>query len=190
MDATAVGLGVLIVAIAMLGIGIALVAGDRTRPNGQTPGLRHIFGPEYDRVVQQFGDRRGENELQARLQHRRQLQIRRLGEDERERFISAWRTAQLTFVEAPRAGLREADLIVMQVMRERGYPVENFGERSRLLSVDYPELVQHFRTAHAVAVANEAERAGTEDLRRAMLQYRYLFDEMMEGGDPVRTRRI
>lgn len=184
-------LWVAVAAVVILIIGIILLASGRARAKPRTNALRRHFGPEYDRVVQEHGGKRkGEAELRARLRRRRSLTTRSLGQDERKEFLDAWESAQMTFVDKPSTGLREGDLLVLQVMRERGYPVEHFEERAKMISVDYPELVGHFRQAHTVAVANEEDSAETEDLRQAMVGYRQLFDELLEGGEPDRTRRI
>jgi Sec-independent protein translocase protein TatA len=184
------GLGVvswvIVAAIVVLLVGLALVVVGRVRAGRTTRALRRHFGEEYDRVLRQYGGRRrGEAELRQRLRRRRELRIQPLSEQGRSRFDAEWERAQSSFVDTPTAGLRDADLLVMQVMRDRGYPVEQFEERAKLVSVDHPELVQHFRDAHAVAVADEQDGAGTEELRQAMIDYRYLFDELLHGeGTP------
>jgi hypothetical protein len=179
MDTVAV---VAVVAVAVLLVGIALVLSGRAYRSRRTAELRHLFGSEYDRAVREHGRPRGEALLRERLRRRRSLSIRRLDPEERTRFAAGWEAAERTFVNAPAAGLREADLLVTQVMRERGYPVEHFAERADLVSVDHPDVVQHFRDGHAVAVANEDEQVGTERIRQAMVDYRFLFDELLEGG--------
>lgn len=187
MDGT---VGVIItVAVVVLVVGIALVFSARIYSARRTAALRRQFGAEYDRVISEFGGRsRGEKELRDRLRLRRSLTIRRLGPDERATFAQSWDSAQSSFVDSPSAGLRDADLLVMQVMRDRGYPVEHVEQRVKVISVDYPDLVEHFRAAHDVAVASEQDSAGTEQQRQAMVGYRFLFDELLEGGDPQRTR--
>ena len=47
-------------------------------------------------------------------------------------------------------GLRDADLLVAQVMRDRGYPSERFEDRAKLVSVDQPDLVEHYRAVAEV----------------------------------------
>lgn len=176
---------IVIAAVVVLVVGIMVFLAGRVRAGRQTARLRRQFGPEYDRVIDQFdGRQRGEAELQARLQRRAQLSLRTLAPEERERFTQSWDSAQASFVSTPNNGLRDADLLVMQVMRDRGYPVEHFEERAKLISVDHPELVEHFRSAHTVAVANEQDSATTEQMRQAMVDYRYLFDELVGGGRP------
>lgn len=187
MDGT---LGVIIVvAVVVLVVGIALVASARFYSMRRTAALRRQFGSEYDRVISELGRRHGESELRGRLELRQSLSIRHLGPDERATFERAWDAAQGSFVDTPAAGLRDADLLVMQVMRDRGYPVEHVEQRVKVISVDYPDLVEHFRAARDVAVASEQDHAGTEEQRQAMVDYRFLFDELLEGGDPQRSQR-
>ncbi|MGH3094903.1 MAG: hypothetical protein ACRDMV_02750 [Streptosporangiales bacterium] len=190
MQALGVWLWVIVAAVVILVVGIILYATSRVHANRRTAMLREHFGAEYDRVVAEHGRPRGEAELRERLRRRREVTVRNLDAAERDRFGSAWESAQSAFVDKPVQGLREADLLVMQVMRERGYPVEHFEERADLISVDHPDLVEHFRSAHAAAVANEQEPVETEDLRQAMVDYRYLFDELLQGGDIERIPRV
>lgn len=180
---------IIIVAVVALVVGIVLVLSGRAYASRRTAALRRHFGDEYDRVLAEYGGRRrGEAELRARLRRRRALSIRRLNPEERARYSAGWDAAERTFVNTPATGLRDADLLLTQVMRDRGYPVEHFQERARLISVDHPDVVEHFRAAHAVAVANETETIETEQIRQAMVDYRFLFDELLEGGDEPARR--
>lgn len=182
---------VIIVAVAVLVVGAVLIVVARVRSRSRRAALRSRFGDEYDRVIEQYGHREGERELRDRVRERERLEVRELDPAERDRFTGAWDLAQSTFVEKPSTGLRDVDLLVQQVMRERGYPVERFEERARLISVDHPDLVQHYRDAHRVAVgAEEHDDASTEDMRQAMVDHRYLFDALLSGGDAERTRRM
>jgi hypothetical protein len=74
-------------------------------------------------------------------------------------------------------------------MRERGYPVEDFEERASIVSVDHPNIVHEYRAAHGISLANDNDRASTEDLREAMLHYRSLFDELLEVGQVDQASR-
>ncbi|HEX2297594.1 MAG TPA: hypothetical protein VHH34_03595, partial [Pseudonocardiaceae bacterium] len=112
--------GVIIaVAVVVLVVGIALVVSARIYSARRTAVLRRQFGAEYDRVISEFGHRRGEQELRSRLRLRRSLTIRHLEPEERATFAQSWESAQSSFVDSPAAGLRDADLLVMQVMRDR-----------------------------------------------------------------------
>lgn len=182
---------VVVVAAVVLVLGVVLVVVARVRSRSRRAALRSQFGEEYDRVVDEYGKRQGERELRARLKRRRELDIRELDSSERDRFGQAWETAQSTFVEHPSTGLRDADLLVQQVMRERGYPVEQFSERAKMVSVDHPDLVERLRNAHKVCTdTEESGSADTEDMRQAMVDQRYVFDALLGGGDAARTRRM
>ncbi|MFC5138452.1 hypothetical protein ACFPK1_09445 [Actinomycetospora rhizophila] len=181
---------VVVVAAVVLVAGIVLVLVARARSRSRRAALRSQFGDEYDRVIDEYGQRDGERELRARLKRRRELEVRDLDGGERDRFGKAWETAQSSFVENPSTGLRDADLLVQQVMRERGYPVERFSERAKMISVDHPDLVERYRSAHRVSTEIEDGSAGTEDMRQAMVDQRYVFDALLAGGDAARTRRM
>lgn len=182
------GVWVATAAAVLLIVGIALLVGGAVYTRRRTAALRRRFGPEYGRVVAERGRRRGEAELRARLRRRQELSIRSLDPAERRRFETAWESAQTMWVETPAAGLREADHLVLQVMRERGYPVEYAEDRAALLSVDHPDLVEGFRGGHALAAVEDGA-ADTEQIRQAIVGHRYLFFELLEGGEPERPRR-
>lgn len=181
---------VVVVAVVLVAVGVALLVGSRVRGRRRTAALRRHFGPEYEYVLDQAGGRaQGESELQRRLRRRRELDVRHLDADEREQFAGRFEQAQNSFVEAPRTGLRDADLLIQQVLRQRGFPVEHFSEREAMVSVDHPDLVGHYRAAHGVAVADTTDDADTEQLRQAIVDYRYLFDELIGAGHPESTNR-
>jgi hypothetical protein len=142
--------------------------------------LRSTFGPEYERTVDMTGRREAESELAAREKRRARLDIRALDPAARERYAEAWRDAQARFVDSPEQAIREADHLVTEVMRERGYPMEDFDQRAADVSVDHPDVVENYRAAHATSLANEQGEASTEDLRQAMVHYRALFMELLE----------
>ncbi|HEY9286968.1 MAG TPA: hypothetical protein VIT43_02985, partial [Candidatus Dormibacteraeota bacterium] len=142
--------------------------------------LKSRFGPEYDRVAEQTGSKwRADSELTSRQQRRQKLDIRPLEPQRRERYTQEWRQVQADFVDQPYEAVARADTLVTQVMRERGYPMENFDQHANDLSVDYPELTDNYRNAHAIATRQKS--ASTEELRQAMLHYRNLFDELLGG---------
>jgi hypothetical protein len=43
--------------------------------------------------------------------------------------------------------------------------------------------VEHYRAAQATAARDERGEADTEELRKAVVHYRVLFDEMLEVGE-------
>jgi hypothetical protein len=108
------------------------------------------------------------------------LDIRALTSEERERFAQAWQATQARFVDEPAAAITEADQLVAEAMRARGYPVGDFEQRTADISVDHPNVVSNYRAARAIAAANERGEANTEDLRQAMVHYRALFEDLLE----------
>ena len=143
--------------------------------------LRSKFGPEYSRAVTELGGRaKAERELERREKRVQKLDIRPLAPAARDRFIAAWREDQARFVDDPKGAVAEADRLVQAVMRERGYPVADFEHRVDDVSVDHPHLVQSYRAARDVVLRHQRGEASTEDLRRALVYYRDLFDELLE----------
>ena len=108
------------------------------------------------------------------------LDIRSLGREERERYIRAWRAQQERFVDDPKNAVFDADRLVTDVMRARGYPMGDFEQRAADISVDHPHVVQNYRVARTIVTRYTRGEAGTEDLRKAMVCYRAMFDELLE----------
>jgi len=102
--------------------------------------------------------------------------------------MSRWHNTQAKFVDEPEEAVGEADSLIQEVMRERGYPVQDFDQRSADLSVDHPDVISNYRAAHGISVANQRGKASTEDLRTAMVHYRALFTELLEA-EPAETSR-
>ena len=146
--------------------------------------LKDTFGREYDRTVEQTGDKReAERELRERQKRHDELDIRPLSQEARDRYVRQWQSTQTRFVDDPKEAVDEADALVQHVMRERGYPTKDFERRVADISVDHPDLVEKYRTAHGIAQASERNEASTEDLRHSVRHYRALFAELLEVGD-------
>src|SRR3954453_6823728 len=159
---------------------IALLVGARRR---RTERLHNRFGPEYDRVVGPADGRRerrsAEEELADRVERHDRLDLHPLGSGARERYLTSWRDTQAMFVDAPAPALSQAESLLQQVMRARGYPVEDFDENAALVSVDHPQLVENYRSAHQLRDRIGQNGTDTEAMRDAMLRYRSLFDELL-----------
>ena len=182
------GLLVTILIIVGVVVLVAVRAGQRRR----TRRRQRQFGPEYRRTVARAGDQhRAEADLSARRQRRRELDIVALQPAVRDRYLAAWRATQGRFVDDPAAATAEADTLVGQVLRERGYPVDDFEQRAADVSVDHPQVAEDYRAAHAIHQAHQQGLAGTDDLRQAFVHYRSLFAELLdvEGDDREEARR-
>ena len=64
-------------------------------------------------------------------------------------------------------------------MAQCGFPVGDFEQRAADVSVDHPVVTQNYRAAHEIALRQASGQATTEELRRAMIHYRALFDELV-----------
>lgn len=169
---------ILVAVLIVLAAGALLYAVRERR----THRLREGFGPEYQRTMEQRGDRRAaESELREREKRREQFEIRRLDPEVRDEYASRWRGAQRRFVDQPVKAVGEADQLVTEVMRARGYPVaDDFERRAADVSVDHPDVVEHYRNAHDISVRTTRGETGTEDLRMAMVHFRALFADLLD----------
>jgi hypothetical protein len=178
--------GLWIVVIVAVLVVVALIAWWSAQRQRSTH-LRERFGPEYDRTVRDVGDARRAEPLPAERERRVQrFNIRPLTPDEQTRFADAWRAAQAHFVDDPAAAISEADALVTDVMRRRGYPVGDFEQQAADLSVYHATVVEVYRAAHAIAQRNDEGNASTEDLRQAMVYYRSLFADLLDVREPER----
>ena len=177
---------IILVAIVFLVVGgllaMAVMRFQRTRR------LRERFGPEYDRMVKEAGDKqKAESELEARLAHVEALKIRPLSAEEVNRFSLEWQTTQAEFVDEPLASVQKADRLIREVMKTRGYPVEDFEQRAADISVDYPELVTDYRGLHMIAVKEANDEVSTEEMRQAMVHGRALFENLVSTETSAET---
>jgi hypothetical protein len=158
----------------------------------QSEALRRRFGPEYERTVNQLGDRRrAESELLERQARVAALGIRPLNAQQREEYREQWRDVQARFVDDPKGAVTDADALVEEVMKTRGYPVAEFEQRTADLSVHHPRAVDDYRSAHDIAQRHRQRRATTEDLRQAMVHYHGLFDDLLEDRErAARPREV
>lgn len=165
-------------------LAIVAVAAIASRRRARTTRLQDRFGPEYDRAVDsREGKREAEAELEERMKRRQELDIRPLTPAARERYTSSWRDVQAQFVDAPSSAISAADGLIIAVMRERGYPVDDFDQRAADVSVDHPRVVENYRAGHDIARRCARNEASTEDLRQGMHHYRALFEDLLETDD-------
>jgi hypothetical protein len=170
-----IGIIVLVVIIAVV---IGVIVYQRKK---KAEHLRNRFGSEYERTVLERGSERNAlAALAAREERVNSLKLHDLAPAERERFLSEWQVVQSRFVDHPRGAVIEADDLIASLMNARGYPVADFEQRAADISVNHPRVVENYRFAHAIAQRLAGNEATTEDMRTAMLQYRALFDELLQ----------
>jgi len=169
---------VLVAVIFLIIGGVIAMAAMRVQ---RTRRLKDRFGPEYERAINEMGDKRqAESELEARLAHVNTLKIRPLTADEVNRYALDWQSTQTEFVDEPLTALQKADRLIRDVMKARGYPVEDFEQRAADISVDYPELVTDYRGLHLIAVKEAEDEVSTEEMRQAMIHGRALFENLIK----------
>jgi hypothetical protein len=169
---------IVIAAVAVVVVLAVVWGATRTR---RTRTLQEAFGGEYDRTVERAGDKRAaEQELLERQKQHEKLDIRPLSPEARDGYVRRWQSTQTRFVDDPKGAVLEADALVQEVMQERGYPTKDFERRVADISVEHPDLVEKYRTAHGIAQASERGEASTEDMRHSVRHYRALFSELLE----------
>ncbi len=164
---------------------VLIVAAIMVSRNRQGDRLRQSFGSEYERQVEKSGGSRSkaEAELLRREKRIEKLDIRPLPPGQREAFLADWTQVQAGFVDDPQKSIAMADALVGDVMKARGYPVEDFEQRAADISVEHPGLVSNYRAAHEIAVRHRQGKAGTEDLRAAFIGYRSMFEELLHADE-------
>ena len=142
--------------------------------------LQQRFGPEYDRVVgETHSHRKANSELAERERRVRSLDIRPLDETVRAKYAGEWAAIQERFVDQPEQAVAQAGMLVTSVMKDRGYPTEDYDQILADLSVEHANTLDHYRAANQVSRQAEEGAASTEDLRLAMLHYRALFGDLL-----------
>jgi hypothetical protein len=121
-----------------------------------------------------------------RATRREKCELRPLTAALRSDFSDRWSAVQAEFVDNPKGSVSGADQLVNELMKARGYPVVDFDQRAADISVDHPVVVENYRAAHEIALRHSRGQASTEDLRRAMVHYRSLFQELLQDSIPVR----
>jgi hypothetical protein len=58
--------------------------------------------------------------------------------------------------------------------------IANLEELDEIISVDHPRVVENYREAHDLATGRTRSQSTTEGLRKAMVHYRSLFDELLQ----------
>jgi len=153
--------------------------------------LKQRFGAEYHMTVSEFGSRvRAEAELMSREKRVAGFDIVPLTPADAVRFTQAWSALQSRFIDNPEGVVLDADHLVRELMARRGYPMGDFERRAADISVDYPGIVAAYRAAQEIAARDERGEADIEELRKAVVHYRTLFDELLGvASDKARNMR-
>jgi FtsZ-interacting cell division protein ZipA len=167
---------------------LAIVVGLWVSRRRRSARLKEQFGPEYDRTVGELGEQRAaEAELVAREKKHKKLDIIFLTPEARQEHAAMWAKVQTDFVEDPQDAVGRAERLVTRVMRERGYPIDDFDQRAADVSVDHPDVVENYRSAHAIYLSQHDGDISTEDARQAFVHYRALFERLLASDSDTDT---
>lgn len=111
------------------------------------------------------------------------FQVRSLSGESRQVYEASWSRLQEQFVDAPVDAVAEADRLITALLAEIGYPTDEFDQRADALSKRHGKAAVSYRKAHDIlttnsTVADDADPP-TADLRRALLDYRSVFDTVL-----------
>jgi len=180
MSPTAVIILIIVILVVIAAIVVAVRSSRRKK-------LQNTFGPEYDRVVADSGNRAdAEKELRERERRHAELELKPLSEESQARYSAAWEEVQIQFVDNPDQAVATADDLVTRLIAERGYPTGDYDDQLANLSVDHARTLGHYRDAHAISQRSKNGEASTEDLRQALVHYRALFADLL-GTEPVKS---
>ena len=170
---------ILIAAVAVVVVVAAIVAISMVSFRFKTKRLKQHYGTEYERLVSDTGSEKGAvRELTTRERKRDKLDIVPLTPSALSDFTARWQEVQAGFVDNPATAVGVADRLVTEVMRQRGYPVDDFDQRAADISVDHPQIVENYRAAHGIHISEQ--HANTEQQREAFVHYRALFEKLLE----------
>ncbi|MFI9307459.1 hypothetical protein [Streptomyces triculaminicus] len=169
-------------AVIFLGVSVAVWAvGRGARTGGGT--LRRRFGPEYDAVLARHGGERkaAERELSERLGRYEHLRVSPLPAAAREQYVARWTGIQERFVDAPARSVADAELLVGELARDRGFPSTTWDDMADALSVHAPRSVHGLRELHTASVGGRSREVPTEELREALVRARDLFEDLVRA---------
>ncbi|HET6145665.1 MAG TPA: hypothetical protein VFE02_19330 [Candidatus Acidoferrales bacterium] len=178
-----IGIVIVIAIVAILAVGLTIYLKQRSVR------LRQRFGPEYTRALEETGNKyKAESKLEKLEKRVDKFSVHPLKPDEAIRFRDSWRVIQAGFVDDPKSALSAADDLVGEVMNARGYPVADFDERASEISVNHALVVENYRAGHEIALKHSKGQATTEDMRRGMIHYRTLFDDLLGLKEAARAK--
>ncbi|OBG24207.1 hypothetical protein [Mycobacterium sp. 852002-51057_SCH5723018] len=174
---------ILIAASVVIVVAALVVVASLMRSRRKTARMKQHYGREYERLVSRTGDpKAAEKELTARERKRDTLDIVPLTPSALSDFATRWQQVQTQFVDNPATAVGVADRLVNAAMRARGYPVDDFDQRAADISVDHPQIVENYRAAHGIHLAQQQDGdVSTEQLREAFVHYRALFEKLLEN---------
>lgn len=173
---------IVLAVVALVVIGLLVVLSQRRRRRSDDYEQR--YGREYQRTIDRVGSREAaQRELDDRSERRERWPLQRLSAPRRDELLDRWERLQAQFVEAPAATIRNADVLLDEAARDRGYPDADAEQRLQDLALDHSDEVVGYRRATGRTGADTPERSDDEEsLRRTMVAGRELFHAIVLAG--------
>ena len=170
---------IVIVAVAAVALILVFAVVSATRRKRRRGHLQERFGPEYERTVSAEGRKEGEQRLSTVEKEHDELDIKPLSPGARERYLEEWRQTEARFVNDPGDAARSADRIVVRVLEDRGYPTDlDTDGKVAHVAAEHPDVVERYRHGHEMLASDDDDHE-TENLRKAMIDFRAVFDELV-----------
>lgn len=179
--------GILIVATTLV------LVRQHARRKARTARLREEFRSEYDRVVDEHGRRKGEAILEERKERIRHADMASIRPAARDAYTERWWDLQHAFVDHPREAVRAAEVLLVEVMDERGFPTIDVSDRAAAIALERPDRAVPYHEAHRLFVDIEREADSDrrlEDYRNAVLTYRALFEAFLARPKSDARKRV
>jgi hypothetical protein len=172
-------IAVIVIVLVIIAV-VAAVASVRIR---RSAAERKLLGPEYDRLADEVGPRKANEEFEKRRQRVDGLGVTSLSGERRTAYVSQWEAAQEQFIDSPAQAVSAAGALITAVAADRGYEVADHDQLLTDLSVYHGRHLDGYRQAWLVTEQHGGQ-ATTEDMRQALLGYRGLFFDLLEYNDP------
>lgn len=178
---------IVIAAVAAVALILVFAIASAIRKKRRHGHLQERFGPEYERTVSAEGRREADRRLSTVEKEHDDLDIRPLTPHARERYVEEWRQVEARFVNDPEDATRSAERIVVRVLDERGYPTDlDTEDQAAHVAADHPDVVARYRHGHEMLASDDSDHE-TENLRKAMMDFRAVFDELVvDEREPAR----
>ncbi len=180
--------------LGILALGAVIAAGWAWHREWEERARARRFAEVWEwRALRVKRDRPGHVDERARMVA---FRVRPLTEADRANFLAEWRRTRVRFVEDPERAIADADALVGVMMHVLGVPAWTLEhDEATPLAWRHPELEQHYRTAHRIAMINNRGMASRVELEQALQSYKVICQCLLEAAGapratPVRTGGI
>src|ERR1700722_18549427 len=142
-------IGIIVAVIVVVAV-VVVASGELRRAR-----MRRQFGPEYDRLAKELGSKKkADAELTARQRRVEALNIHELSAEQQASYGGDWTAVQERFVDTPAEAVSTAGTLIWNVMRDRGYPVDDRRASWEALAVYHGEPLTGYRQVQDIRTEN------------------------------------